>query len=156
MSVSAAPNARNRQLTEISAARGRVAGSSRRERGDAPCRQREPDSAADDEEHQPFGGQLAHETAAAGADRSSHRKLASSRAAARNREAGHVDARDQQHEADGDEQDDQILPGTGGHIFGEARHANRHGRIAVGVGVGKALANDGQLLTGRLLAHAVA
>ena len=60
----------------------------------------DPQHGADDGEHDAFGEQLPHQTLRRRAERRSHRHLAHARVAAHQQQVRHVDARDQQQEAD--------------------------------------------------------
>ena len=79
-----------------------------------------------DGEQRAFGEQLAHQPAAAGAERGAHRQLAIAAQHPRQREVGDVRARDQQHQAGDAEQDQQQLARAGGQRFAH-RHASWRG-----------------------------
>ena len=76
----------------------------------APGRDEKPRHRADHRQQQAFRQQLADEPPAAGAERRPHRELALARGRACEQQVGDVRARDEQHEADGAQQQQQRGP----------------------------------------------
>ena len=94
---------------------------------------------ARERQHQALGEELADDAQATGAERETNRDLALARKAAREREAGEVHARDEQHETHGPEQDERGAPQQGIDaliVEGHGGHAARpngsfHGKCGV-------------------------
>ena len=81
-----------------------------------------PSAAADQAEDHALGEQLADQAAATGAERGPHGDLALARRRAREQQVRDVHARDQQHEADGAEQQPERASQVADHRFVQ-RHA---------------------------------
>ena len=99
---------------------------------DPPSGDEEADGAAEQAEQHAFGQRLTDEPCAPGAKRCPDRHLAPASCGAREQEIGHVDARDEKHEADRAQQQEQAALQRAGQLF-----AKRHDPCAVPpVGVG--------------------
>ena len=72
-----------------------------------PPRARRAGDAAREGQHDAFREQVTHDASASGAQGDTNRDLAFPGRAPREQEIGHVDARDEEHEADRDHQHDQ-------------------------------------------------
>jgi hypothetical protein len=96
---------------------------------------REPDKGVDGDEgeeqaaggperrqHQALGQQLPHDPAAARAHCRSHRQFLRAHRTARQQQVGDIAAGDQQHQADGTEQDEQLLAIVADEVAGEVEH----------------------------------
>jgi hypothetical protein len=82
-------------------------------------RQQSAGAAAERRQHQVLREQLAHEPRAAGADGGADGDLARAGARARQHQAGHVGAGDDQHQSRGCQQDQQLGAEAGGGGLGE-------------------------------------
>ena len=108
---------------------------------DAPDRQQQPETAADDAEDDAFGEELADEAAAGGAERAAHRHLAFARRRAREQQVGDVGAGDQQDEADGAEKHQHGLADVADHRLVERDRGEVEPLVAVRILRGEALAD---------------
>ena len=121
----------------------------REDRVHQPVGERHPERAADEREHQALGDELAHDDTARRAQRRAHGQLAPARGAAGEQQVGHVRARDQQHEADGPQQQPERRLRLAGHeVVAEGLDADRPLRVRRRVRLGEALRHHGHLLVG--------
>ena len=88
------------------------AGPERHKRANADSRQQDSEHASEKRQHRALGQALAHQPAAARAERHAHGKLPLAGNRARQQQAGHIHARNQQHQADRTQQQ----PERGPHI----------------------------------------
>ncbi len=110
---------------------------------DKPC------EAADGRQHEALGQQLTDQPDAARAERGAHAELPFAGGAACQQQAGHVDARDEQHQADGAHQGEQRGPHVADHLLLQRDHQH----VAAGVPLGRIpflLREDGAHFSRRL------
>ncbi len=86
---------------------GRAVGQHRHEQGDRPSTGQQPGDPAGQAQDQAFGDQLTNEAPASRSERGSDGELALAARGTGEQQAGHVGARDEQHEADRTKQDEQ-------------------------------------------------
>jgi hypothetical protein len=99
--------------------------------GDRACEQ-QPGDAAGEREHQALNQQLSNEPPARTAERGAHRELGFPSRSTREKEAGDIDARDDQEQPDGAKQDPEHWSGAAHRVGLQRRHTNRPSRCRRG------------------------
>ena len=128
-----AANAMTVRSRWTSARRGTPSGWSARSASRETPREEDAGSAAEHGQEDALGQELPQETPAAGAQRGAHRDLAVPRRHAGEEQVRHVDAGDEQDEADGAEQDEQRVPRVSDEGLVEGDHGSAHALVRVRV-----------------------
>lgn len=95
---------------------------------------REGQDTAGEREQKALDQLLADESEAVRAERGLDRELSRAREGARGEDAGHVDASDEEHEADGPEKEEKAVPGVSHRRLVERFSPHAAAHVVVGVG----------------------
>ena len=112
---------------------------------DAPLRDDEPESGADEGEQQTFGQELRGKIGTRGAEGRAYGKFLAARDGTREEQVGDVGAGDEEYEADGTEQNEEQGTNFTNDAIAERSHHDRDGVVLFWIGVRKLRGNANHL-----------